>query len=101
MRIDSGMAVASHTLSAHLGLYSLEELPMNQPTNFNQDPNGRPTQPQEEPIDPTDPDDPIIKDPVEPTDPEDPIPEPVKSYNYYDPNNLHNYIRTPERHYIH
>ena len=65
--------------------------------------NGKPTQPDDEPIDPTDPDDPIIEDPTEPTDPEDPIPEPVKSSSYYDPNNLQNYIRVhaPGRNEIH
>ena len=74
---------------------------MNQHTNFSQGPNGKPTQPPDEPIDPKDPDAPNIEDPVEPTDPEDPVQEPIKSYNYYDPNNFRNYIRTPERHHIH
>lgn len=69
--------------------------------------NGKPTRPEDEPIDPKDPDDPIIEDPPEPTDPEDPIPEPVRSSSYYnpnyDPNNLQNYvrIRAPGRNEVH
>ncbi len=78
----------------------MEELSMSQHSNYRET-NGNPTQPQPEPIDPKDPDAPNIEDPVEPTDPEDPIQEPVRSSNYYDPNNLRNYIRMPERHHIH
>ena len=69
--------------------------------HYYEGPNGKPTQPQEEPIDPKDPDAPNIEDPQEPTDPEDPIPEPVKAGGRYDPNNLLNYIRTSEEPYIH
>ena len=74
---------------------------MNDPNTVYLNMDGKPSQPQEEPIDPKDPDQPNIEDPVEPTEPGDPVSEPVKSYNYYDPNNLLNYIREPERHHIH
>jgi hypothetical protein len=71
---------------------------MKQHAKFYLHPNGKPTQPDDEPIDPTDPDDPVIEDPVEPTDPEDPIPEPVRSRSYYDPNNLQNYLHATSSH---
>jgi hypothetical protein len=70
-------------------------------TAFYLNPNGKPTRPDDEPIDPKDPDHPIIEDPVEPTDPEDPIQEPIRSRSYYDPNNLQNYIRAPGRNEMH
>ncbi len=74
---------------------------MFQPVTVFAGSNGKPTQPPDQPIDPKDPDVPVIEDPVEPTDPEDPINEPVKSYNYYDPNNFQNYIRAPGRQHMH
>ena len=74
---------------------------MSPQKNSYQDNNGKPTQPQDEPIDPKDPDVPVIEDPIEPTAPEDPVPEPVKAGNRYDPNNLLNYIRVPTKEHIH
>ncbi|MES2625795.1 MAG: hypothetical protein V4628_10980 [Pseudomonadota bacterium] len=68
---------------------------------FYLNPNGKPTRPEDEPIDPKDPDDPVIEDPVEPTEPNDPIQEPIRSSSRYDPNNFENYVRAPGRNELH